>query len=135
MTKKTFKNELGRLKAEQKLKTPLPIPLLGNIQVSFPTQMAYVQSYIPTAIILKLCSTPFSTASTDLKFLKVIFLASNGICKKIEVFSIMCKNEMANIFPFQSMKKFSHLKYEKFRLQICLEFYISLIKNKFLAAS
>ena len=33
------------------------------------------------------------------------------------------------------MKKFSYLKYEKFHLQICPEFYRSLIKNKFLAAS
>ena len=38
------------------------------------------------------------------------------------------KNKMAKIFPFRNMKTFLYLKYEKFHLQICLEFYISLIK-------
>ena len=49
-----------------------------------------------------------------------------------EVFFYHMKNEMAKIFRFWNMKKNSYLKYEKYHLQICLEFYISLIKNKVL---
>ena len=80
VTKRTFKKELGQLKGEQKWKILLLIQSLVNIQVSYPTQMAYVQSFILTAIIQKLCSTPFSTALTDLKFLKVIILTFNRGC-------------------------------------------------------
>ena len=78
--RRIFKIELGQLKEEQKWKILLLILSLVNIQVSYPTQMAYVQSFILTAIIQKLCSTPFSTALTDLKFLKVIILTFNRGC-------------------------------------------------------
>ena len=36
------------------------------------------------------------------------------------------RNKMANIFQFLNGKNFSYFKYEKFRLQICLKFFMSL---------
>ena len=71
--KKIFKKGLGQLKAELKWKTQLPILSLVNTLESFQIQMDCVQSSIRTATTLKLCSTQFSIASTDLKFLKVCF--------------------------------------------------------------
>ena len=51
------------------------------------------------------------------------------------IYASSVKNKMTKFFPFRNMKKISYLKYEKCYLQMCLEFYISLIKNNFLAVS
>lgn len=86
------RSELGQLRVVLRCQTQLLIQSLASTPGSFQTRTDFVPSYIPTATIQRSCFTPFSTASTAQKSMKVSFEPKHS--------SFMLYNSLKDIWSF-----------------------------------
>lgn len=94
---KIFKKELGPPKAVLKWLRQPPIPLMVNTLGSSLTPRGCVPNFIQTVTIQKLCSIQYSTASIDLKCLKVKAVIRYLHIWWIEFFEIYLQNVSINV--------------------------------------